>query len=54
MADEAAMTGESDQFEKATVEACLERQQEHEADNKGGANTKHDVPSPLLLSGTSI
>jgi len=54
MADEASMTGESDHLQKEGYENCLTRKAEHEADNKSGSNTKHDVPSPLLLSGTQI
>lgn len=52
MADESAMTGESDHLLKETLEKCLQRQQEHEADHKEGAHSHHDVPSPILLSGT--
>lgn len=34
MADESAMAGESDHLQKDTLEKCLQRQQEHESDNK--------------------
>jgi P-type Ca2+ transporter type 2B len=53
MADESAMTGESDHLPKEALEKCIFRQQEHEADGKFTSNP-HDVPSPVLLSGTQI
>ena len=53
MSDESAMTGESDHLQKESVEKCLFRQREHEADGKF-SKTPHDVPSPILLSGTQI
>jgi magnesium-transporting ATPase (P-type) len=52
MSDESAMTGESDHVQKETIEKCKQRQEEFEADNKGGARGPHDVPSPTILSGT--
>lgn len=54
MADESAMTGESDHLPKDTFEACIAKQEEVEQENKGGARTPHDVPSPVMLSGTQI
>jgi magnesium-transporting ATPase (P-type) len=52
MSDESAMTGESDHFPKESMAKCLQRKSEHEAEScEKGA---HDVPSPLLLSGTQI
>jgi len=53
LSDEAAMTGESDHLNKETVLKCLQRKADHESDAK---HTKghHDVPSPVLLSGTQI
>lgn len=54
MCDEAAMTGESDHLPKESLEKCLFRQSEFEHDNKGLQGTSHDVPSPILLSGTQI
>jgi len=52
-ADESAMTGESDALPKDTYKKCLARQREHEEDPKS-TREHHDVPSPILLSGTSI
>jgi len=53
MCDESAMTGESDHLPKESVDKCLFRQSEHESDVKH-SKTPHDVPSPVLLSGTQI
>ena len=52
-ADESAMTGESDALPKETYAKCQARQRDHEADPKA-TRSHHDVPSPILLSGTSI
>ena len=56
MSDESAMTGESDHLPKETIAKCMFKQQEFEndPDNKGTERTPHDVPSPVLLSGTQI
>lgn len=51
MADESAMTGESDHLSKEAFHRCMLRKEEHEGD-KGSSRTPHDVPSPILLSGT--
>mmetsp|Transcript_41233 Transcript_41233/g.62737 ORF Transcript_41233/g.62737 Transcript_41233/m.62737 type:complete len:169 (+) Transcript_41233:323-829(+) len=53
MCDESAMTGESDHLPKEALEKCIQRQREHEADAKS-TRTSHDIPSPILLSGTQI
>lgn len=54
LCDEAAMTGESDHCLKESVGICMERKEEFEADNKNGDRKPHDVPSPVVLSGTTI
>jgi magnesium-transporting ATPase (P-type) len=54
MSDESAMTGESDHCSKESVDICKKRQAEFESDNKGGKKGPHDVPSPVILSGTQI
>lgn len=51
LSDESSMTGESDHLIKETYDKCRQRQQEHEAEEKS-TRTAHDVPSPVLLSGT--
>ena len=57
--DESAMTGESIELKKESLEMCeqrLEEKVEEEKFSKGGAQerTNHDLPSPILLSGTQI
>ena len=56
--NEAAMTGESDERKKDTLEACLQRKAEHAAEGfdrkKLGAHDSHYLPSPLILSGTNV
>lgn len=56
-ANESAMTGESDELKKDTIENCLIRKEEKDAENSMQKNPKvgpHDVPTPVLLSGTQI
>jgi magnesium-transporting ATPase (P-type) len=55
MCSEAAMTGESDEMKKETIEHCLIRMQEKEQEAQFNVNRvkgNHDIPSPVLLSGT--
>jgi P-type Ca2+ transporter type 2B len=55
--NEAAMTGESDELKKDSLENCKLRQQEKDAEYeylKTTDKNPHDIPSPLLLSGTQI
>jgi magnesium-transporting ATPase (P-type) len=63
--DEAAMTGESDEMKKEILKICLQRLEEkkdQEAQNQtkpdkdDGAKMSrtHELPSPLILSGTNI
>jgi magnesium-transporting ATPase (P-type) len=58
MADEAAMTGESDEMKKEIFHSCQQRMEEKRVENKGKEVDKmsasHELPSPILLSGTSI
>jgi P-type E1-E2 ATPase len=52
LANESAMTGESDELKKEPLELCIARRKEKLAelgDKKGHA---HDVTTPVLLSGT--
>ena len=56
-ANEAAMTGESDELKKDTMENCKARQVEKDAEYeylKSDNKNHHDLPSPVLLSGTQI
>jgi magnesium-transporting ATPase (P-type) len=55
--NESAMTGESDELKKESLEACRHRLEEKESEYASDKNAKrgpHDVPSPVLLSGTQI
>jgi len=56
LADESAMTGESDHLHKESMTKCLEKKAEFERDAGPDKEkyTPHDVPSPVLLSGTQI
>ena len=57
-ADESAMTGESDHMLKDSLEKCIERMEQMEMEKRATKNTtkhsSHDLPSPVLMSGTSI
>lgn len=53
---EAAMTGESDEMKKDSVEKCFHKKEEKEAEmgiSKEKANA-HACPSPMMLSGTQV
>lgn len=56
--DESAMTGESDHLKKDTIENCLKRVEEVEMEKRASKTAKkndpHEVPSPLLMSGTAV
>ena len=58
--DEAAMTGESDEVKKNTIKKCeaFQKEKEKENDKDKSAFFKisraHDLPSPILMSGTSV
>lgn len=56
--DESAMTGESIELKKETMEMCEVRLEEKLEEEKFHKNedkrTNHDLPSPVMLSGTQI
>jgi len=56
--DESAMTGESDEIRKAPQAECIERLEESQKQaretQKVRGVRKHELPSPILQSGTSI
>lgn len=59
--DEAAMTGESDEMKKEILKVCLQRLAEKEDEQKGGKLDEgakmmrtHELPSPIVMSGTNI
>lgn len=57
---EAAMTGESDELRKDTFANCNHRYEDvmldrkHEGKHTQSEADKHEIPSPLLLSGTNV
>lgn len=54
---EAAMTGESDWMKKDTLDLCLEKREEKQKDydmDPKKVKKAHDLPSPILMSGTQI
>jgi magnesium-transporting ATPase (P-type) len=55
--DESAMTGESVELKKESLDHCnsrIEEKKEEEKFQKESMHTSHDIPSPILLSGTQI
>lgn len=54
LANESAMTGESDELKKETLALCLSKLHEIKADRSLKSHGPHDVTSPILLSGTQI
>jgi len=55
--NEAAMTGESDERRKEPLEVCKELHEKFLAENGGkkiDPNEAHTLPSPIILSGTSV
>lgn len=56
--DESAMTGESIELKKETLEMCEQRLEEKVEEEKfskaNNERTNHDLPSPILVSGTQI
>ena len=50
--DESAMTGESIELKKENLDMCLFRIKEFE--EEGGEKSPHELPSPIMLSGTQI
>ena len=58
LCDESAMTGESDEIKKEPQGRCMRIKHEKEADmNKttvAKISRKHDLPSPLMMSGTDV
>lgn len=52
MMSEAAITGENDAVAKKPYESCVKMEAEKRPNRKTTGDTKHDVDSPCLLSGT--
>ena len=53
-ADESAMTGEVEPLNKDSVFKCHEKMQQIIADGNANKAGHHEVPSPILVSGTKI
>lgn len=54
LTDEASMTGESDVLVKEPISACIAKRNKLIEDGKTNTAGHHEVPSPVLLSGTNI
>jgi magnesium-transporting ATPase (P-type) len=53
-ADESAMTGEGDPIHKQVLATCIKKKDHFEKSGEKNLADKHMVPSPFLMSGTSI
>lgn len=54
LCDEASMTGESDVLHKETLNVCIKKRDNLIAEGNANTAGHHEVPSPVLLSGTNI
>ncbi|KAL4441620.1 hypothetical protein ABPG74_021552 [Tetrahymena malaccensis] len=52
--DESAMTGETDPLKKSTLSDCIKKRDFIINQGAKNVSSSHDVPSPVLLSGTRI
>jgi P-type E1-E2 ATPase len=52
LSSEAALTGESDDLKKEPLDICMVKKNEKMAELGSKVPDPHDVPSPVLLSGT--
>jgi magnesium-transporting ATPase (P-type) len=54
--DEAAMTGESDEMKKEIMSSCKSRMEDKmsEGGKADGMLSSHELPSPVMLSGTNV
>lgn len=52
--DESAMTGETEPVHKNILKNCLKKKEEIEKNGEKNVADKHEVPSPILMSGTKI
>ena len=50
------MTGEPDELKKESVESCKQKQEEKEVEQAYSKDERnhHDIPSPIVLSGTQV
>jgi Ca2+ transporting ATPase len=52
--DESSMTGETDPIHKATIDECVKKRNEIQSSGKTGSHGIHDVPTPIMMSGTKV
>lgn len=52
--DESAMTGETDPMKKASLKDAIKKRDQIVAEGAANASGAHDVPSPIILSGTKV
>ena len=52
--DESAMTGETDPVKKNVYECCLEARNKIKLEGNENTAGRHEVASPILLSGTRV
>ena len=52
--DESSMTGETDPIHKATISECVKKRDQIQSSGKSSKHGIHDVPTPIMMSGTKI
>ena len=52
--DESAMTGETDPIKKMVLKECIAKQEEVEKNGEKNIADRHEIPSPIVMSGTKI
>lgn len=52
--DESAMTGEIDPIKKNILKICIKKKEEVEKNGEKNIANKHEVPSPIIMSGTKV
>ena len=52
--DESAMTGEIEPIKKNIISECIKKRDQIMAEGGKNTATSHDVPSPILMSGTRV
>jgi len=48
------MTGEPDPMLKNTLASCLQKKYEVDSSGLRNESDKHEIPSPIMLSGTKV
>ena len=52
--DESAMTGETEPIKKMVLKDCIAKQEELEKNGEKNLVERHEVPSPIIMSGTKV